>query len=240
MYIAVCDDCADDLEYMIQILNDYKEQRNIELRYKIFSSAMDLLQAAEEECFSIYLLDIMMSGLDGIAVAHEIRSFDETAEVVFFTSSTEFAYASYGVHAMDYLLKPVKAEKIFAVLDRIMFRKKEAQEALLLKCGATLIRVPYAQISHVEVMNKRLSYYLTDGTVKEVYGTLRECEMQLLAREEFKKIHRSYIVNLLQVKELAPACVKTITGSMLPVSRGTYPELQRCFLKILFSGGETT
>ena len=65
---------------------------------------------------------------------------------------------------------------------------------------------------------------------------LRQYEAQLLAREEFMRIHRSYIVNMLQVAAFAPTEVRTFSGKSLPVSRLLYPQLQKDYLALLFHG----
>lgn len=240
MYIAACDDQFHELDSVICLLDRWRVKRDAALQYKVFQSAVELLDAAEKEHFTLYLLDVMMPGMDGMAAAREIRSLDETAEIVFLTSSTDFAYASYGVRALDYLLKPIQPEKLYGVLDRILFREEEPRDDLLLKCGAALVRIPYSRLSHVEVINKRLFYYLTDGTVKEVTGRMKDCENVLLARPEFKRIHRSFIVNLLNVTELSPSMAKTVTGQVLPVARGLHRDLEKDYVNLLFSGGGRT
>ena len=238
MYIAICDDQAQELENLINLLHIWQEDHNTVLRYKTFRNAIELLHTAEKERFTLYLLDIMMPGTDGMAAAREIRSFDEAADIVFLTSSPDFAYASYGVHALDYLLKPIQSTTLFPVLNRLSLREQEPQDDLLLKNNATLTRVPCSQLTYVEVMNKHLYFHLKDGTVHEMPGTLRQCESLLLSHPEFRQIHRSYIVNLLQVVELSPTAVKTSSGQKLSVSRGLYPDLQETYVKLLFNQRE--
>lgn len=60
----------------------------------------------------------------------------------------------------------------------------------------------------------------------------------LLVRPEFMRIHRSYIVNMLQIDELSPAGVHTFSGMNLPVSRLLYPQLQKDYMKLLFAERE--
>ena len=108
--------------------------------------------------------------------------------------------------------------------------------SLLLKAGKVLFRVPFSQLVYVEVNQKHLYFNLTDGSVREVPGVLRQYEAQLLAREEFMRIHRSYIVNMLQVAAFAPTEVRTFSGKSLPVSRLLYPQLQKDYLALLFHG----
>ena len=238
MNIALCDDRAEELQPVEEILRAWQEKGLGSLRWRTFRSAAELLEAAARERFTLYLLDVMMPGIDGIAAAREIRSFDETAEIVFLTASPGFAYESYGVRALDYLLKPVRAEKLFSVLDKLSLREQKPREGLTLKSGAMLIRIPFSQLAFVEVRGKHLYFNLTDGSVREVFGALSDYEPLLLSREEFMHTHRSYIVNMLQVAELSPGGATTFSGRNLPVSRLLYPQLQKDYMKLLFAQRE--
>ena len=235
MYIAVCDDQEKDLKELIGLLNQWQQEQNTHLRYKTFRNATELLNAAEKEHFTLYLLDIMMPGIDGMDVAREIRSFDDAADIVFLTYSPDFAYASYGVHALNYLLKPIQADMLFPILNRVYLREQGPQDDLLLKSGSMLIRVSCSQIEYVEVMNKHLYFHLTDGAVHEIPGTLKKCESMLLSHAEFKQIHRSYIVNMLQIVEISPTEITTRSGKRLPLSRGLHADLQKDYIELLFA-----
>lgn len=235
MYIAVCDDQIEELELLVGLLRQWQEEHHVFLRIKTFSTAAELLNAAKTEPFTLYLLDVIMPGTDGMAAAREIRNFNTAADIVFLTSSPSFAYASYGVHALDYLLKPVQPEKLFSILSQLSLREQKLQESLTVKCGPTLVRIPFSRLTYVEVNRKHLYFTLNDGSVKEVFGTLYEYEPLLLSRPEFMRIHRSYIVNMLHVAEFSPAGVITFSGKNLPVSRRLYSQLQKDYMKLLFS-----
>ena len=238
MYIAVCDDQIEELEVLASLLDQWQKERQTALRVKVFRNAAELLDAARRERFTMYLLDVMMPGTDGLEAAREIRGFDAAADIVFLTSSPGFAYESYSVRALDYLLKPIRAEMLFPLLDRLSLREQKPQEGLTLKCGSTLIRVLFSQLSYVEVNGKHLHFNLTDGSVHEVFGTLREYEPLLLRQPEFMRVHRSYIVNMFQAAELSPTGVRTFSGKNLPVSRLLYPQLQKDYMKLLFNQRE--
>ena len=239
MYIAVCDDQIEELSTLTALLDAWQDQRHSSLRYRTFRSAGDMLDAARHERFTLYLLDVMMPGIDGIDAARELRSFDDAADIVFLTSSPGFAYESYGVRALEYLLKPVSAALLFPVLDGLSLREQRPQDGLTLKAGATLIRVPFSLLSYVEVRGKHLYFHQADGQVREVVGSMKDYEPLLLARPEFMRVHRSYIVNMLQVAELSPAGVRTFSGMNLPVSRLLYPQLQKGYMSLLFAERET-
>ena len=234
MYIAVCDDQISELETIQRLLDQWKEMHDPSLRYKTFRSAAELLDAAEKERFTLYLLDVMMPGTNGLDAAREIRSFDEAAEIVFLTTSPEFAYESYGVRALNYLLKPIRSELLFPILDQLSLREQQPTLGLTLKCGATLVRILYSQLTYVEVNGKHLYFNMTDGTVHEVFGALNEYEPHLLVRPEFMRTHRSYIVNMHQVAELSSSGIRTFSDKSLPVSRRLYPQLHKDYLSLLF------
>lgn len=234
MYIAVCDDETEALGTISALLSDWEADRQLPLRRQLFSNAMELLDAARRERFTLYLLDVIMPTVDGMAAARELRTFDCAADIVFLTSSPEFACESYRVQTLDYLLKPVDREQLFRLLDRLYLREQRPQEALVLKTSTTIIRVPFSQLVFVEVIGKRLYFNLTDGEVREVAGSLKDYENLLLSRPEFMRVHRSYIVNMFQASELSSSHIRTFSGKDIPVSRLLYPQLQKDYMALLF------
>ena len=239
MYLAICDDQQEELNKLTDLLQKWQEEHKTHVRYKTFRSATEMLETAQKEHFTMYLLDVMMPGVDGIEAAREIRTFDSVADIIFLTTSPNFAYESYGVKALEYLLKPISAKLLFPILDRLLLQEQKPQEGLTLKVGATLIRVPFSHLSYVEINNKHLFFNMTDGQVRVVSGLMKDYEDLLLSRPEFMRVHRSYIVNMMQVEELSPAGILTFSGKNLPVSRLLYPQLQKDYLKLLFDGEDT-
>lgn len=238
MYLAVCDDLQSEREGIAAALMRWEERRGAHLRYRVFSNASTMLDAAREEHFTLYLLDILMPGIDGLEAAREIRTFDETAEIVFLTTSPGFAYESYGVRALDYFLKPVDDGLLFALLDKLWLAEQRPAEGVTIKSGATFVRVLFSALSHVEVSGKHLYFNMTDGTVHQASGTMREVESVLLERPEFAHIHRAYIVNLYQVAELSASGVCTFAGKTLPISRLLYNTVQEKYMRLLFAERE--
>lgn len=238
MYLAICDDQLDQLNALIALLDAWQKEHGAPVRYKAFRSATELLATAEKDRFTLYLLDIMMPGTNGLAAAREIRTFDSAADIVFLTSTPDFAYESYSVHALDYLLKPIRAEQLFPLLDRLLLREQKPEDGLTVKCGSTLVRVPFSQLAFVEVIRKHLYFHLTDGQVCETPGSLSDFEAQLLTQPHFIRIGRFYIVNILQIRELSPAGIVTFSGEQIPVPRRLYPQLQKDYMKLLFSREE--
>ena len=74
--------------------------------------------------------------------------------------------------------------------------------------------------------------------MREIFGTLKEYEDQLLARSEFMRPHRSYIVNMYQAAEVSPSGIRTFSDKTIPVSRLLYPQLQKDYMQLLFTDKE--
>ena len=234
MFIAVCDDDVQARRQISDILDAYAGACHQLLHYQLFENAEDMLRAAGTERFTHYFLDVMMPGMDGMAAAKEIRAFDSEAKLVFLTSFSEYAYQSYRVRAYDYLLKPVQMQTMTELLNRMRAEEAEAEACIDVQCGRSIFRIPCARLACLEVNQKKLFFYLTDGQVRTIPGTIAGFEAGLLARPEFVKIHRSYIVNLNQISELSPEGCILFSGKNLPVSRLLYPQVRRAYMAHLF------
>jgi len=230
VYLAVCDDDPEALERLGGLLEQWRRERRVPLSVRTFSTGEALLAAAPRARFTLYVLA-------QLSTARAVRALDGDAKLVFLAASPAFACASYEVKASEYLLKPVDRTRLFALLDRVLQGERRPRECLLLRSGGALIRIPYVLLSHVEVRDKHLFFHQTDGQVHKIAGSLKDYQDLLLARPEFLRIHRSYIVNLFQLREFSAARAVTLAGCELPVSRLLYPHLQRQYQARLSNDG---
>ena len=240
MKIAICDDDSAELQHILNLLSAYQKEHNRKLICKSFTSSFELASTASQEQYDMYLLDVIMPIMSGMELAKEIRSFDKAADILFLTSSPEFAVESYSVEAYSYLLKPVTAEKLFPLLDRFFSEQRQSEQVLTLMRPAGVMRIPFSKLSVLEVSNKKLRFHLQDGSVKEVNGTLSELEETLLSREEFVKVHRAYLVNMSQIQSLSAGELTTYAGQRVPVSRLLQTQVRDRYMNYLFAEKEET
>jgi DNA-binding LytR/AlgR family response regulator len=232
--IAVCDDDSQELERISALIDTYKRESKVPLTYKTFRSATELISSMGSSDYDILLLDILMPGINGMQAAHEIRAFDAGVKIAFLTSSPEFAVESYAVKAYDYILKPVSKDKLFSILDAVIAEELKPLEGLTVKTQSGITRILFSRLAFVEIMNKKLYFHLADGSVREVSASLASFEEDLLARAEFVKVHRSYIVNLWQVGELGSKELITHAGKTVPISRLLYGKVREAYMRHLF------
>jgi len=232
--IAICDDDSQELNRISSFIDTYKRIRNVPLIYSTFLSAAELVSKVSSEGYNILFLDILMPGINGMQAAHEIRSIDAEVKIVFLTTSPEFAVESYEVKAYDYILKPVSKDKLFSLLDAVFAEEQMLMEGLTIKTQSGIARILFSRLAFVEIMNKKLYFNMADNSVQEVTSSLAAFEEKLLARSEFVKVHRSYIVNLWQVSELRSNEIITNSGKTVPVSRLLYKSVREAYMKHLF------
>jgi DNA-binding LytR/AlgR family response regulator len=232
--IAICDDDLEELTRISGLLNQYQAEKEPSFKYDVFSNPLDLLDEMKRKDYHILILDVLMPGLNGIEAAREIRGFNEETKIIFLSSSREFAVESYAVDAHYYMLKPGTAQKLFPILDRIFLEAQRGEAALQIKTASGFIRIPFGKIEFLEVFSKKLLFHLADGTVKELSGSLSEFEEKLLCRDEFVKVHRSYIVNLESILSLSAKELTTCAGQAVPVSRLLSSQVKEAYMQHLF------
>lgn len=236
--IAICDDDIRDLCRIENLIIRYQEERKSPLKYKTFSNVIELLDNMHSCTYDILLLDILMPGINGMEAAHEIREFDSEIKIIFLTSSPEFAVESYAVDAYYYLIKPCTENKLFPILNRVFFDVQKAEEALHIKSSSGIIRIPFDKLEFLEVMNKKLFFHLTDGSVKEIYSSLSDYETELVCRRDFIKVHRSYIVNMKYIQELSSKELTMYTKQRVPTSRLLSEKIKQAYMEYLFAEKE--
>ena len=204
MKIAICDDDKNELFRILSVLADYQTQRNIEFSYKPFDNSTELASNLLQEHYDIYLLDVVMPGLNGIELAKEIRSSDKAADIIFLTSSPEFAVESYTVKASNYLVKPVSRDRLVEALDDIMRTRTEDRDScLVLKSSVGVHKVHISEIIYIEALNRKVIYYLRNTsqiTCVEKFASV--CD-QLLQHPEFLLAHRSFLVNMNYIRRIS-------------------------------------
>lgn len=238
--LALCDDETADRDELLAILNEYRTQRGSDMSIEVFQAPLDLLNAMEHGSkFDVLLLDILMSGFNGIETAKEIRRFDSYVKIIFLTSTPDFAVQSYTVNAFYYHLKPVEPEFLFGLLDQVFETcERERSDSLILQCKDGLTPVEINKIEFCEVMHRTLFIHMTSGKVLESTGSLDSLEKNLSQHGSFMRIHRSYIINLNHVRNISPRNVTMSCLTEIPIPRGKHNEIKNAFLENAFCEGK--
>lgn len=231
MRIAVCDDDEREVSRVRELIAAYQASREKLVDCHYYTNSTDFVCELKSGKYDLVLLDILMPGASGIQAAQELRELDKNVKIVFVSASPEFAVESYNVGAYHYLLKPIGMDSLFALLDRITGElSAQKEQGFVLKSRDRVVRIDFERLVYVEVINKTVFFYLADGAVRETTATLAEFEGKLLARPEFLKTHRSYLVNLHYIQAVEMNCVTMKNGHSIPVSRKRRSQVQDAYV----------
>lgn len=227
--IAICDDCDVDRQYISNMVTLWGERSGYIVHVDLFSSAENFLfHYAEESDYDILLLDIEMGEMDGVTMAKRLRKENDTVQIVFITGYSDYILEGYEVAALHYLMKPVKEEKLCAVLDRATQKLAKNEKVLNFEVGGEMVRVPIYQIRYADVFGNYVTIHASsDVTVKM---PLSDLEKQL--DERFYRAGRSCIVNLSQISRVTKAEIKLSDGTAIPLPRGAYDGINRAIINM--------
>jgi two-component system LytT family response regulator len=221
-----------------------------------FAGGRAALDAIKAEPVDIAFLDIEMPTLDGMALAQAIGKESPQTLIVFVTAHDQYAVKAFDLTAADYLMKPVRRERLAASLTRLksLVTGRERVPAELPPPAASPPGVSSPIAHRIEVKHGHRSIFVNVSEIDwfEADGqhvllrigpqsytlnqTMRALEAAL-DPDRFARIHRSAIVNIARIRELQPwfggdAVLVLTTGAKLRVSR-TYRAQLRTRLRAL-------
>lgn len=225
--IAVCDDAEEDRAYVSGLVKDWAAQAGHQAEITAFSSAESFLfRYAEDKNWDILLLDIEMGAMDGVSLAKRVRKDNEAVQIVFVTGYSDYIAEGYEVAALHYLMKPVSREKLFAVLNRALEKRKREERCLNLELGGEMVRIPFYDIRYLDVRQNYVTIHgKSEYTVKR---SLNEFEKEL--DDRFFRAGRSLIINLKYIRRVTKTEVSLSDGTLLPLPRGAYEPLNRAII----------
>ena len=171
-----------------------------------FTDSVEAINAVKEQKPDLLFLDIQMPDLNGMELAHMIPP---TTRVIFTTAFKEYAFESYEVSALDFLLKPIRYNKFLAAVEKAKQwyeREPSADDAkstsLFIRVDGELRNVTIDSITYVSGMKDYVMFYL-DGESKPLitHLTMKAVEA-MLPTDKFLRVHRSYIIAVDKIKKI--------------------------------------
>ena len=227
--IAICDDSDPDRQYVLNMVRAWAASAGHLVHTDAFASAESFLfHYAQESDYDILLLDIEMGAMDGVTMAKQLRKSNDTVQIIFITGYSDYISEGYEVAALHYLMKPVKEEKLWAVLDRAAGKIAKNEKVLHFSLGGEMMRIPVYRIRYADVFGNYVTIHAqSDVTVKM---TLGELEKQL--DDRFYRVGRSVLVNLTQISRVTKGEIRLSDGTALPLPRGAYDGVNRAIINM--------
>ena len=227
-----------------------------------FTDSVEAINAVKEQKPNLLFLDIQMPDLNGMELAHMIPS--ET-RVVFTTAFKEYAFESYEVKALDFLLKPIRYNKFIAAIDKAKEwygRKEESgkrkedtpvaesedkgnlippstfhlpPKTLFLKVDGEYCQIAISDIIYVSGMKDYVMFYLDSERRPLVTHLTMKSVEDMLPPQQFMRVHRSFIVCLDKIKKVDRNDCIYIGDEIIHVTEAFLPAFQQ-YLNSKFPG----
>ena len=192
------------------------------------ADGVDALKVIQHGNPDLVMLDIQMPGITGFEVARRLIDAGFESHVVFVTAFDRHAIQAFEINAVDYLLKPIEAERLGTAVDRVRRRMQSDQTAsrvppagdlekilqlladrqdrrdqLALKVGDRFLLIHADEIVHASVEDDVITVVTNSLSGTSNYRTLDELQARL-DPAVFWRVHRSHLVNINKIKEIVP------------------------------------
>lgn len=244
LHIAICDDLPDQLEKIKvgvrKYFGAYPEEK-IEI-YTYNNPLIFLESLYKTGGFDILLLDICMPGIDGTQVAAEIRKRGDKSEIIFVTTSDEFAVDAFALKAAHYLVKPFTQAQLSEALDRAMlqFGAGQVPKVALKLTGGGTRALELNEILWIESRDHAQLVFLKDGSCEEARESLSQqlAVLEELSPGQFVSPCKGYLVNQKAIRTIEPKKLIMRSGQELPLARGTFREFTDRYFAYMFPKGD--
>lgn len=227
MNILICDDVKSETERLARLLSD----SGFDVNTVVCHNGTEVLNFAHtKNVIDVCFLDIIMPGMSGIDLARELREDGYTGEIVFLTTSNEFAAESYAVNTFSYLLKPPTLCSVRDVLSKLENARKSGDtDGITVQTKSIISFILFRDIEYAEVINHKVYFHLKNGDDVGMSATFAEVLPQVLRDPRFAQCHSSYIVNMNDIAAIAGREITMRGGAKIPISK-SYAQTKKRYL----------
>ena len=152
--------------------------------------ALDYLKTTPPD---LIFLDIEMPSLKGLDLASQVF---ERVKIIFTTAYHQYAVESYHVAAIDYLLKPFSFERFEKAIAKFyQFAKPAPPKHIQLRINGFLVKIMIDDLAYIEARKDYLKIHFKLSPDTELVRMTMKAMLDMLPKDQFTRIHRSYIVN---------------------------------------------
>lgn len=227
--VAICDDNSFDLSTMSSYLAELRSA-GIFAEVTTYSSGTELISEYEKgHRFQCLILDMLMTPLDGISTAREIRKYDSYVPILIVTSTVQYALEGYQVNAWRYLVKPVDKNLFLSEIASI-YREQDIEKpnCFIVSNETGMHKIRYADIMYFE-SNLHVIKLRTLDNEYIFRGSISDIE-ERMTPYHFSRVHKSFVVNLAHVKTIYKASLLMENGDTVFLSKHRSAKLYEAML----------
>lgn len=227
---------VDDEPLALDVLETYIEKIPDLKLVKRCTNALEAREVLQQESIDLMFLDIQMPQITGIDF---LKTLADPPLVIFTTAYPNYAIEGFELDALDYLLKPISFDRFLKAVNRCVDQIKlqragqphgsqeEGDDYFFVKADKKLVKVNYADIIYIEGLKDYVIIRLEQSRVITLQ-TMKSLEDKL-PQLKFKRIHRSFIVNIDKIHAIIGNMVEVLEKGQpkhLPIGKNYRDELQ--------------
>ncbi len=199
---------VDDEPLAVRLLESYVEKTPELKQLASYTDSITAINAIKEQKPDLLFLDIQMPNIDGMELAHSLPA--ET-RVIFTTAFKEYAFESYEVNALDFLLKPIRYNKFLGSIEKARklidvqqtaSQPKQQPNTVFIRVDGEWRNITVDQIIYVNGMKDYVLFYLDSEKKPLISHLTMKAVEEMLPADKFLRIHRSYIVAVDKIKKV--------------------------------------
>ena len=234
---------VDDEPLAVKLLESYVNKTPDLQLVASFTDSVEAISAIKSQPVDLLFLDIQMPDMNGMELAHIVPP--ET-KIIFATAFKEYAYESYEVSALDFLLKPIRYNKFLAAVEkaRQWYDRMEAvpekntprqDDTIFIKVDGALRQISIASIMYVSGMKDYVMFWIIGERKALITHMTMKAVEDMLPAAQFMRVHRSYIVALNKIRSIDRNDCIYIGEEIIHVTEAYRPQFQ-LFLSSRISG----
>ena len=231
MRIGICDDNQRDLQALKSLLDRLYPEHKVDM----FDKSEALLSAVDDGIlYALVFLDIIMPGQTGLEIATRLRSVSPKTEIVFLTSSRDYAVDAFSVNVLHYLIKPPTDTGVRECMQRLTQKNAVPKQQILLTTPSKTKQTLFVEeINYCESEDHYISFHLKQGAT--VRYRMTQTELLDALGDSFLPISRGLIVNMEFIRQLrARSCILE-DGREVLLSRKNQRHIHEVYGEYVFS-----
>lgn len=229
--LAICDDDAYIIEQIEKYISDIKY---VKIDYEVFFSAEELLQYdnINNGNFDLYILDVKMKNMSGLALAKILRRTMPYALFVFLSNYSRYVFDVFEVVTFDYIIKPLTFDCFDKLIHKVINYIKITKTNFVFSYQKNSFSIPCQNIIYIRKSGRKAFIHTNNNKIYQCNITLEEIWEQLDSRM-FSSIYISCIVNLSEIVEILRDKLILKNGEELYIARDYRKEIKRQHLRFL-------
>ena len=232
LVIGICDDEQKSIDITKKFCEEVSKELGIEFAFCIFTSGEEVLKCEEE--IDILMLDIEMSGMNGIETMHILEDMSNIRNILFVSGYSDYIHESFGIKTKGFVCKPIEYSRLKKEIEKtILYIKKDINKQFVeADVGGKHMLIDTENIMYIQGEGR----YVRLVTSTDSYLVTENIKVweEKLCGSSIHRVHKSYIVNFKFVQNIVGTEVVLKDDVKLSIGRKYYKLVKEQYREYIF------